>query len=141
MQYNQKRQESPVKGHNRGFLPLTFSNLQHLGRYTILNGMRFLKFLVENKAFHFSKRALYAGTARNKWLKCLYNTFRKTFTSAHKWSKNWNSIEISIEIFWVSYFLISIKLWQAFAKSIFLTPFNIWLKAWLYQPKNPKFST
>ena len=25
--------------------------------------------LIENKAFHFSKRALRAGTARNKWLK------------------------------------------------------------------------
>ena len=29
----------------------------------------FLEFLVENKAYHFSKRALRAGTARNKLLK------------------------------------------------------------------------
>ena len=29
----------------------------------------FLEFLVENKAFSFSKRVLHADTARNKWLK------------------------------------------------------------------------
>ena len=29
----------------------------------------FLEFLVENKVFHFSKKAQRVGTARNKWLK------------------------------------------------------------------------
>lgn len=29
----------------------------------------FLEILVEYKVFHFSKRALHAGSARNKWLK------------------------------------------------------------------------
>ena len=38
----------------------------------------FLEFLVENKAYHFSKRALRAGTARNKWLKkALFSDNRK----------------------------------------------------------------
>ena len=43
-----KEQESPVKGHNCGFLPLVF---------------------LENKALEFSKWALRAGTVRNEWLK------------------------------------------------------------------------
>ena len=33
----------------------------------------FLEFLAEKKAFHFPKRALRAGTARNKWLKKALN--------------------------------------------------------------------
>ena len=36
-----KEQESPVKGHNFGFLPLIFANLGNLECYTPLNGMCF----------------------------------------------------------------------------------------------------
>ena len=34
-----------------------------------LNGMCFWSVLLEKKVFRFAKRALRAGTARNKWLK------------------------------------------------------------------------
>ena len=64
-----KRQESPVKGYNCGFLPLIFPNLGHLELYTPPKRHVFLEILIENTAFHFSKRALRAGTARNKWFK------------------------------------------------------------------------
>ena len=50
------------------FYQTFFPNLGHLKRYIPLNGM-FLEFSVEKKTFHLSKRALRAGTARNKWLK------------------------------------------------------------------------
>ena len=39
-----KGQESPVKGHNYGFLPLIFPNLGHLECYIPLNSMRFWSF-------------------------------------------------------------------------------------------------
>ena len=45
------------------------SNLGHLEHCTPPKRHVFLEFLVENKAYHFSKRALRAGTARSKWLK------------------------------------------------------------------------
>ena len=62
MRYDKKNgQESPVKGHNCGFLPLIFPNLGHLERCNPL--------IVENKAFDLSKKALRAVTARNEWLK------------------------------------------------------------------------
>ena len=64
----QKGQKGPVKGHNCGFLPLIFPKLGHLYRYTPLNSM-FLEFLVKNKEFYSTKRALRADIARNKWLK------------------------------------------------------------------------
>ena len=68
-----KGQESLVKGHNRGFLPLNFPNSGYLECYApsppTPKWHVFLEFLVEKKAFCFSKRALHAGTARNKWLK------------------------------------------------------------------------
>ena len=38
----------------------------------------FLEFLVKNKAYHFSKRARYAGTSCNKWLKKALVTFTNT---------------------------------------------------------------
>ena len=52
-----KGQESPVKEQNCGFLPLIFPNSGHLEHCTPLNEV-FFEFSVENKAFHFSKRAL-----------------------------------------------------------------------------------
>ena len=58
-----KGQESPVKGHNCGFLPHIFLNLHPPKWYM------FLQFFVKNKAFCFSKRALHAGTVCNKWLR------------------------------------------------------------------------
>ena len=64
-----KGQESLVKGHSFGFLPLIFANLGHLERYTPSKWYVFLEVLVEKKAFCFSKRALCASTACNKWLK------------------------------------------------------------------------
>ena len=64
MQYDQKRQESPVKGHICGFVPFIFPNLEHVDYWVFSR-----EFSVESKAFHFSKKALRAGTARNKWLK------------------------------------------------------------------------
>ena len=69
MQYNKKGQKSLIKGHNCEFLPLILLNLRHLERYTPLNDMLVLKVLTKNKEFYFSKRALHAGTAPNKWLK------------------------------------------------------------------------
>ena len=87
MRYNQKRQTSPVKGRNCGFLPHIFPNLGHLERSTPPKRHVFLEFLVENKAFHFSKRALHAGTAHNKWLKkALGNCHeaRTVFRSSHQ---------------------------------------------------------
>ena len=42
--YPKKGQESPVEGHNRGFLPLIFPNLGQLERYTPLSGMCFWSF-------------------------------------------------------------------------------------------------
>ena len=39
-----KGQESPVKGHNFGFLPLIFDNLGHLEFCIPLNGMYFWRF-------------------------------------------------------------------------------------------------
>ena len=63
-----KGEESPAKGRNSGFLPLILLNLGYL-EHTPQKQHVFLEFLVENKAFRFSKRALRAGTARNKWLK------------------------------------------------------------------------
>ena len=54
-----KGQESPVKEQNCRFLPVIFANTGHLERCTPLNDVFFFfEFLVENKAFHFSKRAL-----------------------------------------------------------------------------------
>ena len=53
------RQESPAKGHICGFLQFSLPNLGHLERY--IHGPKqyvFLKFIVENKAFSFLKRAL-----------------------------------------------------------------------------------
>ena len=41
MQYNQKRQECKVEGHNCQFLPLIFPNLGHLVRYKPLKSMFF----------------------------------------------------------------------------------------------------
>ena len=64
-----KGQESPVEEHNCGFLPIIFRNSGHLERYTPPKRHVFLEFLVEKKTFRFSKRALRAGTACNKWLK------------------------------------------------------------------------
>ena len=64
-----KLQESPVKGHNYGFLPLIFSKFKALRTVHPSTRHVFLEFLVENIAFHFLKRALPAGTRRNKWLK------------------------------------------------------------------------
>ena len=68
MRITKKGQECLVKGHNCGFLPLIFPNSGHLERYTppppkwhVL-----LEFLVEKKAFRFSKRPVREGTARNK---------------------------------------------------------------------------
>ena len=60
--------KSPVKGRNSKFLPLILPNLKYL-EHTPPKQHVFLEFLVENKAFRFSKRALRASTARNKWLK------------------------------------------------------------------------
>ena len=48
-----------------------------------------LEFLVEKKAFHFSKKALCEGTACNKWLKKAmkgHSAFQKV---ARLWSKRW----------------------------------------------------
>ena len=64
-----KGQVSTEKGHNCGSVPLIFQNLGHLECYTHSKQYVFLKFLIEYKAFHFSKWALRAGTARNMWLK------------------------------------------------------------------------
>ena len=67
-----KGQESPVKGQNLEFLPLIFPNLGHLECYTSPSPPKqhvVLEFFVENKAVHFSKRALCAGNACNKWIK------------------------------------------------------------------------
>ena len=58
MHYNQKRQESPVKGHRCEFLPLVFPTFGHLECYIPPCLHVILQFLVETKAFHFSKRAL-----------------------------------------------------------------------------------
>ena len=69
MKYDKKWERNPAKRQNCGFLPLSFPNSGHLEWYTPINGMRFLEFLVENKAFYFSKVAFCAGIARNKWLK------------------------------------------------------------------------
>ena len=54
MQYNQKGQESIVKGHNFGFLLPIFANLGHLGRYTPSKRHIFLEVLVEKKTIRFS---------------------------------------------------------------------------------------
>ena len=50
------------------------TNLGHLERYnppppSPLNGTCFWSFILEKKAFFFSKRSLPAATASNKWLK------------------------------------------------------------------------
>ena len=56
MQYNEKGQESPVKGHNFEFLPRVFKfralRMLHLLKQDVV-----LKVLTENKVFHISKRA------------------------------------------------------------------------------------
>ena len=62
---NKKGQESPVKEHNCEFLPLTFFKF----RASRMLQPPKQQFLVEEKVFCFAKRALHAGTARNKWLK------------------------------------------------------------------------
>ena len=46
MRYNQKRQTSPVKGGNCGFLPHIFPYLGHLERSTPPKRHVFLEFLV-----------------------------------------------------------------------------------------------
>ena len=58
-----------MKEHNCGFLSFIFPNFQHLECYTTPKQHVFLEFLVENKAFSFSNRALSQDAARNKWLK------------------------------------------------------------------------
>ena len=49
--------------------PLIFANIEHLECYTPPKRYVVLKVLTENTIMYFSKRALRAGTARNKWLK------------------------------------------------------------------------
>ena len=39
-----KRERSPIKGHNSGFLPLIFPNLGHLECYTPVDNMHFWSF-------------------------------------------------------------------------------------------------
>ena len=69
MRYNQKRaRKSSERIELWIFIPhfskfRAFRTLQPPKRHVVL------EFLAENKAFHFSKRALRAGTSRNKWLK------------------------------------------------------------------------
>ena len=60
-----KGQESPLKVHNyESFSKFrAFAMLHHPKQHVVL------KVLIEHKAFYFSKRALRAGTACNKWLK------------------------------------------------------------------------
>ena len=69
MLYNQKGQENPVKGHTCGFSPPHFSEFRAFRTLHPPKRHMFLKFLVEKKRFHFSKRALLADTAHNNWLK------------------------------------------------------------------------
>ena len=89
MRYNQNRARNLVKEHNCEYLTYIFQNLGHLNA-TPPKRHVFLKFLgeknifhvdfqiwsIENAtppkwrtAFHFSKRALLAGTIPNNWLK------------------------------------------------------------------------
>ena len=63
-----KEEESSAKGHMCGFTP----RLSKFRAFRTLHPPRrhvFLQFLVENKAFYLSKRALPAGTACHSWLK------------------------------------------------------------------------
>ena len=55
-----KGQESPVKEHSFGFLPLIFANLEHLERQTPLNGMCFGGFSRE-KGISFLKKGTACG--------------------------------------------------------------------------------
>ena len=66
---SQKRaRKSSIRAHC-GFSPLIFLNLGHLERYIPKKRHEFLRFSVEKKAYHFSKRALRVSTTRNNWLK------------------------------------------------------------------------
>ena len=80
-----KGQENLVKGYSCGFLNLVFPNLGHL-EYCAPQNDILKKILVENKAFHFSKRALRAGNAHNKWLKkpWVYITNKVNYTKLFK---------------------------------------------------------
>ena len=64
-----KGQEGPVKGYICGFLYLKFFKCRIFRTLHPSKQHVFLEFLVENRAFYFSKRALRAGIARTKWLK------------------------------------------------------------------------
>ena len=65
----QKVQESPVKGHNLGVLPLSFCKFKAFRTLQPPKRHVFFEVLVEKKTFRFPKRVQRAGTAHNKWLK------------------------------------------------------------------------
>ena len=65
MQYNQKRAKKSGKRVQSWIFTPHFCKFR---AFRMLH-YAFLEFLVENKAFYFSKRALHADTTHKKWLK------------------------------------------------------------------------
>ena len=69
MRYNEKRAGKFGKRAQLWVFHSKCPKFTAFGMLHPLNGMWFQRFFSENKLFHLSKRALRAGTARNKWLK------------------------------------------------------------------------
>ena len=70
MRYTEKRAKKPIKKTEKGIFKLSFSHslLNYTYKTTLPKLNLVLKVLTDNKMF-FLKRALHAGTARNKRLK------------------------------------------------------------------------
>ena len=75
MWYNQKRARKSSKRAQFCFFTPNSSKFRAFRTLHPHKHHMFLEFFVENKAFHFSKRALGTGTARNKWLKKVLNCY------------------------------------------------------------------
>ena len=69
MRFNQKRATKSSKRAQLWIFTPHSSKFRAFRTQHSLKWHVFLEFLVENKAYHFSKNALRADTARNKWLK------------------------------------------------------------------------
>ena len=75
MQYNQQTARKSIKRVQLWIFTPHFSKFRAFRTLQPPKRHVFLEFLVENKAFNFSKRAVHADTACNKWFKKALDIF------------------------------------------------------------------